>query len=68
MVIKGMRLRLLERCMKIREWLGISFDFSYVFDHSSFNRRAAGHILGVTDSIIEKYKQIAERRQEIKEK
>jgi hypothetical protein len=56
MIVKSLRLRLLERCSKIKELIGISFDYSYVFDHSVFNRRSSGHILGVTDSIVDKFR------------
>ncbi len=56
MIVKGIRIRILERCHQIKELLGVSFDYSYIFDHSGFARRTAGHILGVNDAIIDRYK------------
>jgi len=56
-----MKFKLLERCLELRELLQISFDESYFFDKTIFSPRPQ-HILGLSNSILEKFKKLKEKR------
>jgi hypothetical protein len=36
LIVKGMKLTMVERCAEVREHLGISFDESYFYDKTTF--------------------------------
>jgi hypothetical protein len=61
LIVKGMKLKLLERCLELREMLGLSFDESYFYDKTCFSTRTI-HILGLTNSILDKFKNLREKR------
>lgn len=49
----------------MRQLFGISFETSYYFDKTVFNRRA-GNILGLNDKILDKYALLKQKREEFK--
>lgn len=61
LIVKGMKFKLLERCLELRDMIGISFDESYFYDKTTFFSRPL-HILGLSNSILDKFKKLKEKR------
>ena len=61
LIVKGMKFKLLERCLELRDMIGISFDESYFYDKTTFVSRPL-HILGLSNSILDKFKKLKEKR------
>ena len=61
LIVKGMKFKLLERCLELRDIIGISFDNSYFYDKTTFVSRPL-HILGLSNSILDKFKKLKEKR------
>jgi hypothetical protein len=61
LIVKGMKFKLLERCLELRDIIGISFDESYFYDKTTFVSRPL-HILGLSNSILDKFKKLKEKR------
>lgn len=56
-----MKFKLLERCLELKDLLGISFDESYFYDKATFATRPL-HILGLSSSLLDKFKKLKEKR------
>jgi hypothetical protein len=62
-IAKNLKIKIVERCSQVKEIFGVKFNDSYFFDSSHFEKRA-GHILGMSDSLLERYKAMKDKKEE----